>query len=109
MKKALIIILSTSLVVLALIGISLLLFGEFDGNKDFEIMFTTLAFSGVSRTAFANASFYEKTKIRLLPLAGIIISLFGFVITVNFLWNVVHLSVDYVSFMFVSSILAVST
>ena len=109
-KKTFLLSLVISLSVSALIGVIIFLFGEI-GELEFRLLMTTLAIGGYSLTGLCCAALYEKKKIALVSVSGMIVSVLGFIFTFLVIWEIVdgHLEsiiMDVVTFIILSISLA---
>lgn len=87
-KKYFLKTLITALVISALIGIYLFLFGDFE-DSDTRLLFTTLTVGWYSMTGLCSSVVHSHKKIKLFSLLGMIISVIGFLITVIGIWGIV--------------------
>lgn len=85
MRRLALRILIVSVVASALIGISLLLQGEF-GDTETKVLVTTLCISGASILGMASAPALERRLLGAVPWVGVIASGIGFAAYVAFLW-----------------------
>jgi hypothetical protein len=74
-----------TLVLAALVGIYVLLFGTF-GKTEEKILLTTLSISYFSVTSLACAAAFEKRRYLLLSIPGLVVSIAGFAIFLPSLW-----------------------
>jgi hypothetical protein len=74
-----------ALILSALIGIYAFLFGDF-GETEVKILLTTLTISYFSVTSFACAAAFEKKKMPLLSVPGLILGVVGFLMFVSGIW-----------------------
>ena len=70
----------------ALIGIGVLLFGNF-GNFEVRVMMTTLTITVTSILALACGAYLETGRGRIMPIAGIALSIAAAVMTLLIIWN----------------------
>lgn len=85
MRRLALRILIVSVVASALIGIWLLLQGEF-GDTEVKVLFTTLCISGASILGMASAPAMERRLLGAVPWIGVVASVAGFGAYVAFLW-----------------------
>ena len=71
----------------ALIGIGVLLFGNF-GNFEIRVMMTTLTVTATSILGLACGAYLESGRGRLMPAAGIALSVIAAMMTFLIIWNV---------------------
>ncbi len=82
--KALII----SLVISAIIGIYLFLFGDFE-DSDTRLLLTTLTVGWYSMTGLCSSVVHSRKSFKIFSSFGIIISILGFFITVIGIWDII--------------------
>ena len=87
-KKYFLKILITALVISALIGIYLFLFGDFE-DSDTRLLLTTLTVGWYSMTGLCSSVVHNQKKIKFFTLLGMIISVIGFFITVIAIWEII--------------------
>jgi hypothetical protein len=85
-KRALLCMVVGGLVLAALAGIYVLLFGTF-GETEAKILLTTLSVSYFSVTSLACAALYEKKRHALLAVPGLAVSVVGFVLFLVTTWG----------------------
>ena len=71
----------------ALIGIGVLLFGNF-GNFEVRVLMTTLTITITSILGLACGAYLESDRGRIMPLAGIVFAVAAAVMTLLIIWNV---------------------
>lgn len=84
-KRVLLCMVVSGLVLASLVGIYVLLFGTF-GKTEEKILLTTLGISYFSVTALACAAAYEKGRYGLLAIPGIALSVAGFALFLPSIW-----------------------
>jgi hypothetical protein len=84
-KRILLCLFVGTLVLAALVGIYVLLFGTF-GRTEERILLTTLSISYFSVTSLACAAVLEKRRYPLLSIPGLVVSIAGFAIFLPSLW-----------------------
>ncbi|MBK9215204.1 MAG: hypothetical protein IPM59_06335 [Chloracidobacterium sp.] len=87
LRKAFLYTLIGSVAVSALIGIGVILLGNF-GNLEVRILMTTLTITATSILGLACGAYYETGRGRVLPLAGIVLALAAAIMTFLIIWNV---------------------
>jgi len=87
-KKIFLITLIIALSISALIGIIVLLQGEF-GKIQGQILGTTLAVGGFSLTGLCCANLLEKKRFDALAIFGIVVSIFGFLFVTSLIWEII--------------------
>ena len=85
LKQTLLRTLIGALILSALIGIYAFLFGDF-GETEVKILLTTLTISYFSVTSLACAAAFEKKKLPLLSVPGLILGVVGFLMFVPGIW-----------------------
>jgi hypothetical protein len=85
LKQTLLRTLIGALILSALIGIYAFLFGDF-GETEVKILLTTLTISFFSVTSLACAAAFEKKKMPLLSVPGLILGFVGFLMFVPGIW-----------------------
>jgi len=96
-----------SVAISALIGIGVLLFGNF-GSFEVRVMMTTLTVTGMSILGLASGAFLESGRGRTLPLAGIVFSILAGVMTFFIIWDVLDESENYIKLTGTVTLLALS-
>lgn len=91
LKKTFLISMIISLIVSALIGIIIFLFGDF-GETEAKILITTLTIGGYSLTGLCCSTLYEKKRAISLAFSGIAVSIIGFLYTVLAIWEIIDLN-----------------
>lgn len=76
----------TSVAVSALIGIGVILFGDF-GSFEIRILMTTLTVTATSILGLACGAYLETGRGRKLPLSGIIFSIIAAIMTLFIIWD----------------------
>jgi peptidoglycan/LPS O-acetylase OafA/YrhL len=87
-KKYFLKTLITALVISAIIGIYLFLFGDFE-DSDTRLLLTTLTVGWYSMTGLCSSVVHSRKKIKVFSLLGMTISIIGFFITVIAIWVIV--------------------
>jgi len=87
-KKQFLRALIISLVISALIGIYLFLFGDFE-DSDTRLLLTTLTVGWYSMTGLCSSVVHNRKRIKFFSLFGMIISVLGFFITVIAIWEII--------------------
>ncbi len=87
-KKYFLKTLITALVISAIIGIYLFLFGDFE-DSDTRLLLTTLTVGWYSMTGLCSSVVHSQKKIKFFSLPGMTISIIGFFITVIAIWGIV--------------------
>ena len=88
LKKTFLITMIISLSISALIGIFILLFGDF-GDTEWRILLTTLSIGGFSLTGLCCSVLYEKGKYIGLSFFGMASSILGFLLSMLATWEFV--------------------
>jgi hypothetical protein len=86
LKKVSLYSLIISVAVSALIGMGVILFGDF-GEFETKILLTNLTISGLSILGLACGAYYETRRGRLLPLSGVVLSAVSAVLCVFVIWT----------------------
>ena len=105
-KKAFLLALIASLLISALIGIFIFLFGDF-GATESKILFTTFAVGVFSLTGLCCSALYDKKRFSTLAVFGIVSSFMALLYTVLTVWEVID--IDTLRFLYVLIILAFSS
>lgn len=92
-KKLFLIALIISLSISALIGIYILLFGEFR-DTEIKILLTTLSIGAYSIAGLCCSALLEKDKFKTLVFSWIIISTLGFFLTINMIREILPLIIN---------------
>ena len=71
----------------ALIGIGVILFGDF-GNFEVRVLMTTLTVTVASIMGLACGAYFETGKNRVLPVSGIVLAISAALMTFLIIWNV---------------------
>ena len=87
-KKYFLKTLITALVISALIGIYLFLFGDFE-DSDTRLLLTTLTVGWYSMTGLCSSVVHSQKKFKFFSLLGMTISIIGFFMTVIAIWEIV--------------------
>jgi hypothetical protein len=87
LKRAFLYALIGSVSISALIGIGVLLFGNF-GNVEVRILMTTLTVTVTSILGLACGAYFESGRGRELPLAGVVLAVAAAMMTLLIVWNV---------------------
>lgn len=87
-KKAFLAALVASLCLGALVGIVVLLFGNW-GELEAKILLTTLTIGGFSLTGLCSSALLEKKTAASFALSGISVSLIGFLFTTLSIWELI--------------------
>lgn len=87
-RRVFLISLVASLSISALIAIFVFLFGNF-GETESKLLATTLTVGGYSLTGLCSSVLYDRKKYIPLAFLGIIVSVFGFLVTVTAVWEIV--------------------
>ena len=77
-----------SLSISALIAIFVFLLGDF-GDTEIKLLISTLTIGGYSLTGLCGSVLYERRIFTPLALAGIIVSVIGFLVTVGATWEII--------------------
>jgi hypothetical protein len=85
LKQSLLRTLIGALILSALIGIYAFLFGNF-GETEVKILFTTLLVSYFSVTSLACAAAFEKKKMPVMSMTGLVLGIVGFLMFVPGIW-----------------------
>jgi len=93
-KKTFLITMIISLSISALIGIFVLLVGDF-GEIELRLLLTTLTIGGYSLTGLCCSVLYEKRKFTPLAFSGMVISVIGFLFTVLVIWEAIDIGNDF--------------
>ncbi|MBX3288899.1 MAG: hypothetical protein KF855_06080 [Acidobacteria bacterium] len=91
----------------AVIGIGVVLFGDF-GSFEVRVLMTTLTVTATSILGLACGAFFETGRGRLLPMAGIVITVIAAVMTLLIIWDVGDDSTVFVKAASTAMLLAVS-
>ena len=70
----------------ALIGIFIFLVGDF-GKTEIRLLLTTLTIGGYSLTGLCSASIQNRNVLKSFSIIGMIISVIGFLITIEAIWE----------------------
>ncbi len=106
-KRIFLISLIVSVTVSAVIGIGVVLFGDF-GSFEVRVLMTTLTISAASILGLTCGAFLETGRGRPLPLAGIVITVIAAVMTLLIIWDVSDDSAVFVKAASSAILLAVS-
>lgn len=87
LKRVFLYLLITSVAVSALLGIGVILFGNF-GELEVRVLMTTLTVTVTSILGLACGAYFETGRGRNLPLAGIVLSLASALMVFLIIWNV---------------------
>ncbi len=87
LKKIFLYLLIASVALSALIGIGVVLFGNFGGEFEIKILLTTLTVIITSILGLACGAYFETGRGKILPLAGIGLALLSCVLWVFLVWN----------------------
>lgn len=94
-RKILLNTLIASVVVSAVIGIAVILFGQF-GEIEVRVLMTTLTVTATSILGLACGAYYESGRGRRLPLAGITLSVISALALFLIIWNVLDDNETYI-------------
>lgn len=86
-RKVFLYLLITSVAISALVGIAVLLFGNF-GHVEIRILMSTLTVTAASIGGLACGAYYETGRGRILPLAGVVLAITAAILTFFIIWNV---------------------
>ncbi len=106
-RRVFLYLLITSVSVSALIGIGVLLFGDF-GNFEVRVMMTTLTITAASILGLASGAYLETGRGRIMPLAGIVLAIFAALLTFLIIWNVADESEIFIKVTATATLLALS-
>ena len=87
LRKAFLYTLIASVTVSAILGIVVILFGNF-GNLEVRILMTTLTITATSILGLACGAYYETGRGRIMPLAGIALALVAAIMSFLIIWDV---------------------
>lgn len=87
LRKLFLKVLIVSVVVSAVIGIAVLIFGNF-GNYEVRILMTTLTVTAMSIGGLACGAYLETGEGRVLPITGIIFSIVAGLLTFFIIWDI---------------------
>jgi len=90
-KKIFLITMIFSLIISALIGISVFLFGKF-GEIEMKLLLTTLTIGGFSLTGLCSSTLYYKNKYLFFSKTGMIMAVVGFIISTCTIWEILNLT-----------------
>lgn len=85
-KKAFLYSFIAAMILCAVEAIWFFLFGKFN-DSDVKILFTTFAIGGYSLTGLCSAALYEKRKLFLLFLPGILLTIVGYFLSAEIIWG----------------------
>jgi hypothetical protein len=108
LKRLFLYLLIGSVAVSAVVGIGVILFGDF-GNLEVRILMTTLTVTATSVLGLACGAYYETGRGRLLPIAGIAFTVAAALMTFLIIWDVLDDSKIFVKSAVTMMMLAVST
>ncbi|MBK6749342.1 MAG: hypothetical protein IPG67_04865 [Acidobacteria bacterium] len=100
-------LLITSVAISALLGIGVILFGNF-GELEVRVLLTTLTVTVTSILGLACGAYYETGRGRNLPLAGIVLSLVSALMVFLIIWNVLDDNSNFIKATLTAVMLAVS-
>ena len=86
LKKIFLYTLIISVAISAVLGIGVILFGSF-GELESRVLATTFTITCTSILGLACGAYYESKRARILPLAGIILSIASAVIFIYMIWS----------------------
>lgn len=89
MKKIILKLLVGALCLSALIGIAIILFGTFEEIES-KILLTTILIFGYSIPGLCSSTIYEKDKLRLFSILGILIALIACLYMIGLLWEILE-------------------
>ncbi len=96
-----------SVVVSALIGIGVILLGDF-GEIEVRVLMTTLTVTVTSILGLANGAYYETGRGRRLGVVGVVVSIIAAVMTLLIIWNVIDDNQMFMKIAVTAMILAIS-
>ncbi len=108
MKKAFLMSMIISLCIAALMGIIVFISGTY-GWVELRILITTLIIGIFSLAGLCNAALYEKGKAKSFAMAGIIITIVSFVVTLILIWSERGLPNGFEKILYVSWVLSVAS
>ncbi len=108
LKRLFLYLLIGSVAVSAVVGIGVILFGDF-GNLEVRILMTTLTVTATSVLGLACGAYYETGRGRLLPVAGIALTIAAALMTFLIIWDALDDSKIFVKSAVTMMMLAVST
>jgi len=88
LKKVFLISLIISLSISALLGVIILLIGNF-GQIQARILLTTLTIGGFSLTGLCCANLLEKKRFSAFAIFGMIVSIWGFLFLTSLIWEII--------------------
>src|SRR3989344_4691879 len=89
-RRVFLVSLISSLILSALVAIFVFLIGNF-GDTEVRLLLTTLTIGGYSLTGLCSSMLYDKNKYAGFAVLGIIVAVFGFLVTVGVIWEVFEL------------------
>ncbi|MBP7376960.1 MAG: hypothetical protein KA956_10840 [Pyrinomonadaceae bacterium] len=107
LKRVFLYLLITSVAISALLGIGVILFGNF-GELEVRVLMTTLTVTVTSILGLACGAYYETGRGRNLPLAGIVLSLVSALMVFLIIWNVLDDNSNFIKATLTAVMLAVS-
>ncbi|MBK7933421.1 MAG: hypothetical protein IPK01_07925 [Acidobacteria bacterium] len=107
LKRVFLYLLITSVAISALLGIGVILFGNF-GELEVRVLLTTLTVTVTSILGLACGAYYETGRGRNLPLAGIVLSLVSALMVFLIIWNVLDDNSNFIKATLTAVMLAVS-
>lgn len=91
----------------AIVAIGVLLFGSF-GSIEVRVLMTTLTITGASILGLASGAYFELGRRRVMPLAGIVLSVAAALMTFLIIWNVADESETFIKATATVTLLALS-
>lgn len=91
----------------AVIGIGVILFGDF-GNFEVRVLMTTLTVTAASILGLACGAYFESGRNKILPISGIALAIAAAVMTFFIIWNVTNESEVYIKCTATVTLLALS-
>ena len=89
-RNIFLVVLITSLVVSALIAVGIFLFGTF-GQMETRILLTTVAVGGFSLTGLCSSLLYDRRRLTVFAVVGMLAAVIGFLVTIGAVWEMVSL------------------
>lgn len=106
-RKIFLYLLIGSVVLSAVIGIGVLLFGDF-GNFEVRVMMTTLTVTAASILGLACGAYLETGRARVMPVTGIVLSAISAFLTFFIIWNIADNSEIFIKVTATITLIAVS-
>lgn len=107
LKKTFLYALISSVSISAIVAIGVLLFGSF-GSIEVRVLMTTLTITGASILGLASGAYFELGRRRMMPLAGIVLSVVAALMTFLIIWNVADESETFIKATATVTLLALS-